>query len=62
MIEPTKGIKTTSNIQINLLMPSKSLRSISIMAITGSNMAISLLSSQMSNMIESIIVSFKFVI
>ncbi len=62
MIEPTKGIKTTSNIQINLLMPSKSLRSISIMAITGSNIAISLVSSQMSNMIESIIVSFKFVI
>ncbi len=62
MIEPTKGIKTTSNIQINLLMPSKSLRSISIMAIIGSNIAISLLSSQMSNMIESIIVSFKFVI
>jgi hypothetical protein len=42
MIEPTKGINTTSNIQINLFITSKSLWSISIIAITGSKIPISL--------------------
>lgn len=49
-----KGIKATINIQNNLFSPNKSRINISIIAIKGSNIAISLVISQMSNMIESI--------
>ena len=48
------GMNATSRIQNNLFNPSKSRRKISIMAITGSNIPTSLVISQMSKKIESI--------
>ena len=58
-MEPMKGIKATSSIQINLSRPKSFRLRISIIAIAGSIMATIFVSSQISNIIESIIVVFN---
>lgn len=58
MIEPIKGIKATSSIQINLSIANNFRFRMSIIAIAGSKKATIFVSSQMSKIIDNIIKIF----